>query len=113
MAASPPGVLPDATTLGPVRLQVADLDRSSGYYRDVLGFPRARGRGRSARSSSASEDDTPLVILEARAGAAPVPRRGRLGLYHFAILLPDRAALGRFVSHLAAPESAPARPITW
>ena len=37
-----------------------------------------------------------------RQGAAPVPRRGRLGLYHFAILLPDRAALGRFVAHLAA-----------
>jgi catechol 2,3-dioxygenase len=32
----------------------------------------------------------------------PVPRRGRLGLYHFALLLPDRAALGRFVAHLAA-----------
>jgi catechol 2,3-dioxygenase len=29
-----------------------------------------------------------------------VPRRGRLGLYHFAILLPDRSALGRFLRHL-------------
>jgi catechol 2,3-dioxygenase len=28
-----------------------------------------------------------------------VPRRGRFGLYHFAILLPDRAALGRFAAH--------------
>ncbi|HYJ79167.1 MAG TPA: VOC family protein, partial [Longimicrobiaceae bacterium] len=33
--------------------------------------------------------------------AAPVPRRGRLGLYHFAVLLPDRAALGRFAGHVA------------
>jgi catechol 2,3-dioxygenase len=32
--------------------------------------------------------------------ARPVPRRGLLGLYHFAILLPDRASLGRFVAHL-------------
>jgi catechol 2,3-dioxygenase len=31
-----------------------------------------------------------------------VPRRGRIGLYHFAILLPDRAALGRFVAHVSA-----------
>jgi catechol 2,3-dioxygenase len=31
-----------------------------------------------------------------------VPHHGRLGLYHFAILLPDRAALGAFVAHLAA-----------
>jgi catechol 2,3-dioxygenase len=38
--------------------------------------------------------------LHERPGARPVPRRGRLGLYHFAILLPDRAALGRFLRHL-------------
>jgi catechol 2,3-dioxygenase len=31
-----------------------------------------------------------------------VPRGGLLGLYHFAILLPDREALGSFVGHLAA-----------
>jgi catechol 2,3-dioxygenase len=31
-----------------------------------------------------------------------VPARGRLGLYHFAILLPNREALGRFIAHLAA-----------
>jgi catechol 2,3-dioxygenase len=35
-----------------------------------------------------------------RAAAAPA-RTPRLGLYHFALLLPDRAALGRFVRHLA------------
>jgi len=29
-----------------------------------------------------------------------VPRRGRLGLFHFAILLPDRPSLGRLVTHL-------------
>jgi catechol 2,3-dioxygenase len=46
-------------------------------------------------------DDRPLIELRERAGAAPVPRRGRLGLYHFAILLPNRAALGRFVAHLS------------
>jgi catechol 2,3-dioxygenase len=41
-----------------------------------------------------------MLELHERPGARPVPRRGRLGLYHFAILLPDRAALGRFVAHL-------------
>ena len=29
-----------------------------------------------------------------------VPRHGLLGLYHYAILLPDRASLGRFLRHL-------------
>jgi len=43
-----------------------------------------------------------LVELHERLGARRVPRGGRLGLYHFAILLPDRASLGRFAGHLAA-----------
>jgi catechol 2,3-dioxygenase len=42
----------------------------------------------------------PLVELHEQPGVRPVPRRGLLGLFHFAILLPDRASLGRFVSHL-------------
>jgi catechol 2,3-dioxygenase len=45
-------------------------------------------------------DGVPLIELHERTGVRQ-PRRGRLGLYHFAILLPDRAALGRFVAHLA------------
>jgi catechol 2,3-dioxygenase len=48
------------------------------------------------------DDATPLVVLHHREGAAPVPTRGRLGLYHFAILLPNREALGRFIAHLAS-----------
>ncbi len=43
---------------------------------------------------------TPLVDLKEYQGATHVPMHGRLGLYHFAILLPDRPALGRFVAHL-------------
>ena len=35
-------------------------------------------------------------------GVTPVPKRGLLGLYHFAILLPDRASLGRFLRHVTA-----------
>jgi catechol 2,3-dioxygenase len=43
-----------------------------------------------------------LVDLVERRGAASAAPRGRPGLYHFAVLLPDRAALGRLVGHLAA-----------
>jgi len=93
--------LPAGLQLGPVRLQVADLDRSIGYYRRVLGL-RVTGRTAAGATLAAQGDEIPLVDLEELRGATPVPRRGRLGLYHFALLLPDRPSLGRFVAHLGA-----------
>lgn len=98
---APPGYrLPDATHVGRVRLQVSDLERSLAYYRDVLGFGTVEQSADRA-VLGVEGDDRPLIELVERRGATPVPRRGRLGLYHFAILLPDRAALGRFLGHLA------------
>ena len=92
--------LPDALRLGKVTLQVSDLARSLDWYQRVLGF-RAVAQADGAATLGAHGDDAPLVELREKAGVSPVPRRGRLGLYHFAILLPDRASLGRFVAHLA------------
>lgn len=86
--------------LGPVHLRVADLARSVAYYRDVLGL-RVLDRPGPQTVLGAHDADAPLVRLDEHPGARPVPRRGRLGLYHFALLLPDRAALGRFAVHLA------------
>ena len=93
--------LPAGIQLGPVRLQVADLERSIGYYERVLGL-RTTKRDEVGATLAAQGDETPLVELKELHGATPVPRRGRLGLYHFALLLPDRASLGRFVAHLGA-----------
>lgn len=99
---APPGYqLPADLRLGRVRLQVSDLDRSLAYYERVIGFHAIEKEGSSAILGG-HDDDTPLVELRERVGATPVPRRGRLGLFHFAILLPDRASLGRFVAHLAS-----------
>ena len=98
---APPGYrLPAAAHVGPVTLQVADLARSIDYYERVLGLRVIRGSPKSAMLGT-QDGKTPLVILHERPGATPVPKRGRLGLYHFAILLPDRASLGRFARHLA------------
>jgi catechol 2,3-dioxygenase len=97
----PPGYrLPSATRLGRVRLQVADLDRSIAYYETVLGL-RVVERDGDVAALAAHGDDSVIVELHAKPGVRPVSRRGNIGLYHFAILLPDRAALGRFVQHLA------------
>lgn len=91
--------LPSATRLGRVRLQVSNVGRSLAYYREVLGlgvFEESAGR----TVLGVQKTGEPLIELYENPGAAPVPNRGRLGLFHFAILLPERAALGRFLRHL-------------
>jgi catechol 2,3-dioxygenase len=81
-------------------LQVADLDRSLAWYHRVLGLEAVdRNDGRAVLAPPGT--GRVLVELHERRGATPVPRRGRLGLYHYALLLPDRPALGRFLRHLA------------
>jgi catechol 2,3-dioxygenase len=92
--------LPETTRLGRVTLQVADLERSLAFYQEVLGM-RVVTRGAGFAALGAERGETPLLELRERGGVAPVARRGLLGLYHFAILLPDRAALGRLLRHLA------------
>lgn len=97
---APPGYrLPDSTHIGRVRLQVADIERSIAYYETVIGL-RLLGRAGNVARLGAHGDDRVLVELHEKQGVNSVPRRGRIGLYHFAILLPNREALGRFVSHL-------------
>lgn len=96
----PPGHrLPGSTRLGTVSLQVADLGRSVDWYARVTGL-RAVDRT-SDTATLVTADDTPLVRLRERQGVTPAPRHGRLGLFHYAILLPDRSSLGRFARHLA------------
>ena len=98
--AAPRFRLPDATHVGGVHLLVSDLGRSLDYYERVLGLTRTAESDDSATLGPAG-GETVLVTLHTRRGVVP-SRRGRIGLFHFAILLPDRAALGRFTAHLAA-----------
>ena len=92
--------LPGEIHLGPVHLQVSDLARSLEYYERVLGLKRFPEGSRTAVLGDQAGHRA-LVFLHEHRGAAPAPRRGLLGLFHFAILLPDRASLGRFLTHLA------------
>jgi catechol 2,3-dioxygenase len=92
--------LPATTRVGPVVLQVADAERSIGYYEGVLGLRVVDRDGGRVRLGTHGAGHV-LVELEERRGARPAPSRGRLGLYHFAILVPDRTSLGRLVAHLA------------
>jgi catechol 2,3-dioxygenase len=91
--------LPDATAIGLVRLQISDLARSLEYYTGTLGL-RVLDESSGKAVLGPQEEHRPLVELIEQRGVQPVPRGGLIGLYHFAILLPDRAALGRFAAHL-------------
>ena len=96
---APPGYrLPAESHPGAVRLQVSDLSRSLAFYEGLLGMNVIARDGERARLAAAGSE---RALLELRAGAQPrTSRGGRLGLYHFAVLLPDRPALGRLLSHL-------------
>jgi catechol 2,3-dioxygenase len=97
----PPGYrLPDGLKIGPVRLEIADLARSIGYYESVIGLRILDQSGKSASLGPFGEDNVLVELHEVR-GAREHPYNRRLGLYHFAILLPTRGDLGRFVAHLA------------
>lgn len=89
--------LPEATRLGPVTLQIADLERSLDYYGRVLGLRLLERDGPVARLGAPGGE--PLVQLRERKGVRPRPG-ARTGLFHYAILLPDRPSLGRFARHL-------------
>ncbi|MEO7714320.1 MAG: VOC family protein [Gemmatimonadaceae bacterium] len=93
--------LPPDLRLGAVSLQVAQLGRSVEFYERVLGL-RVIRRDEQSASLAAAKEKHPLVLLREYPHKSTGFLGGRLGLYHFALLLPDRAALGRFVAHIAA-----------
>lgn len=67
----------------------------------MLGFRTSDQTDGIASFTAGDGSGGDVVILVERKGAKPVPPRGRLGLFHVAYLLPDRASLGRFLRHVA------------
>jgi catechol 2,3-dioxygenase len=81
------------TRIGHVHLTVADLDRALRFYRDVLGFEVTSRYGRDAVFLSAGGYHHHIGLNTWAGRGAPPPPQGTTGLYHFAILYPDRRAL--------------------
>lgn len=80
------------TDLGTVYLKVSELDRSVRYYEEVIGLKLISREGAVARLGTGGSEAL-LQLEQLPAGAVQAPRR-RTGLYHFAILVPTREALG-------------------
>jgi catechol 2,3-dioxygenase len=90
------------TRVGHVHLKVADLDRALGFYCGVLGFEVMQRRGDEAAFIAAGgyHHHIGLNTWESKGGKPPPP--GTTGLYHTAILYPDRAALADALRRLIA-----------
>jgi catechol 2,3-dioxygenase len=87
-----------ATEVGLLSLAVADLARSIAFYSEALGFEVLHGDASEATLGAAG---VPLLLLTEHTGAQPWPhdRYSYTGLYHFAVLMPTRADLGRWLRH--------------
>lgn len=92
--------LPATTRLGAVRLQVTNLDRSLAYYQGLLGLALLDRSGAAASLGPAGATE-PLLHLHERPRSQAPAGGGRLGLYHFALLVPERLSLGRLIAHLS------------
>jgi catechol 2,3-dioxygenase len=86
--------------IGHVHLKVADLERALAFYCGVLGFDLTQRYGRQAAFVSAGgyHHHIGFNTWESEGGSPPPP--GSTGLYHVAILYPDRAALALAVKRV-------------
>jgi catechol 2,3-dioxygenase len=88
--------VPASTTVGAVHLTVADLDRSIDYYVRAVGLELLDRDGANASLGVGTRE---LLGLVEEAGARPAG--GHTGLYHFALLVPRRVDLARWLVHAA------------
>jgi catechol 2,3-dioxygenase len=78
-----------------VQLRVADLQRSVGFYAGQLGFHLRERDERTASLALSVNGPASLIVLE-DPQARPAPPDSA-GLFHAAVLLPSRAALGSWL----------------
>lgn len=95
-----PHALSAGVRIGHVHLKVADLDRALAFWRDLIGLEVQQRLGAQAAFLSADgyHHHIGLNTWESEGGRPPPP--GRTGLYHVALLYPDRAALARILRRL-------------
>ncbi len=101
MALGTPYRLPPGVRIGHVHLAVADLARAEAFYCDVLGFTvMLRWPGAIFISEGSYHHLIGLNTWET--AGAPPPPPGHTGLYHLAILFPDRPSLAGCLTRVRA-----------
>lgn len=86
--------------IGHVHLKVAELDRALGFWRDLLGLEEQQRLGTEAVFLSADGYHHHIGLNTWESAGGPPPPRGTTGLFHVALLYPDRPALARILKRL-------------
>jgi catechol 2,3-dioxygenase len=103
-----------AMKIGYVSLNVSDMDRSVYFYENVLGFKKlARSSNERTLLSVDGHPSYLVELLQSRSkmattmgtaaeehSKASISRPRRAGLYHFAVLLPERKYLARMLQNI-------------
>lgn len=82
--------------IGQVNLKVKDLERSLTFYKEIIGFKLLKQTGKTAELTA--DGNTVLLTIE-QPDHAISKQEGTTGLFHFALLLPNRSDLGNVLKH--------------
>jgi catechol 2,3-dioxygenase len=88
--------IPATARMGAVHLTVGDLERSLAYYSNRVGLNLLRREGPIAALGAGGVE---LLGLREEPGARPAGRHA--GLFHFALRVPGRVDLARWLAHAA------------
>ncbi|HEV2232990.1 MAG TPA: VOC family protein [Terriglobia bacterium] len=89
-----PKSIATTTRIGHVHLKVSELQRSLDFYCGVLGFELMQRLGNSAAFISAGGYHHHIGLNTWESAGGQAPPAGATGLYHLAILYPNRRELG-------------------
>ncbi|NKC33753.1 VOC family protein [Falsiroseomonas selenitidurans] len=94
--------IPAGTRIGHVHLKVAELERSLAFWRDILGLEVQQRMGQQAVFLSAGGYHHHIALNTWESAGGSPPGFGTTGLYHVALLYPDRLALAGALKRLVA-----------
>jgi catechol 2,3-dioxygenase len=93
---------PAGLRIGHVHLKVAEIERGLGFWRDVIGLEEQARYGDQAVFLSAGGYHHHIALNTWESAGGDPPPRSATGLYHVALLYPDRLSLARALRRLKA-----------